>query len=77
MQSIHENERADESEHRMSIDRCTLLIAAIAVAGGAGWVGWELRGIWEPIYDNRGWAILLILAVTLAAAIATSNRHRD
>jgi len=48
----------------------------VVIVAGAVKLGWELRGVWGPIVDNRGWAALLVFAVIGSAMLVNrQNRH--
>jgi hypothetical protein len=54
-----------------------LIVALVVIVAGAVKFGWELRGLWGPIYDNRGWAALLIFSIVFAAVVVNENNRRS
>ena len=44
-------------------DARPLTAALLFIVAGAVKFGWELRGLWGPLYDERGWAALVVFAI--------------
>lgn len=56
-----------------------VLISLILVFAGSNLIsfygGWQARGLWGPIWDNRGWAALVVISIVVASL--TVRQHND
>jgi len=52
----------------------TAFLVGIGLAFTCVALGWYLRGLWGPVYENRGWAALLVFAV-IGAAVAVRRQE--
>lgn len=40
-----------------------LIVSFVFTNLASGYFGWYARGLWGPIYDNRGWAALVVFSI--------------
>lgn len=52
-----------------------LIAALLFIVAGAIKLGWELRGLWGPIYDNRGWGALVVFSIVGSVYMVNYCNH--
>lgn len=54
-----------------------LMIGALLfIVAGAVKLGWELRGLWGPLVDNRGWAALVVFSIVGSVFMVNYSNRR-
>ena len=56
---------ASAAEASLPRDSRALLVALPIIIAGAMKLGWKMRELWGPVYDNRGWGALLVLSIVV------------
>jgi hypothetical protein len=54
-----------------------LIIALLLIVAGAFKLGWEARGLWGPVYDQRGWAALVVFSIVGSCYMVNYCNRRD
>jgi hypothetical protein len=50
--------------------------ALLLIVAGALKLGWELRGVWGPVYDNRGWGALVVFSIVGSVLMVNYSNRR-
>ena len=54
----------------------TQLAAGVLIAFGCFLVGWYARGLWGPVWDNRGWAALVVFSIVGSTWMVNERNRR-